>query len=116
MHPQDQRFLDVGARVFGTPRFAALYQRWLKRGNAVVDGPSSPVIAEALSTGAGRVESFVLPHTYRHLSPLVDDRRPLAEEVEKGVEKGAARGDVTAAHPRPRPSTPWPARDRSVLM
>jgi hypothetical protein len=106
MHPRDQRFIDVGATVFGTPRFAALYQRWLKRGNVVFEGPSSPVIAEALNSGAGRVESFVLPHTYRHLSPLVDHRRSRAEDVEKGVEKGAARGDTASAHPQPRPSTP----------
>jgi hypothetical protein len=116
MHPQDQRFLDVGARVFDTPRFTALYQRWLTRGNAVFEGRSSPVIAEALNTGARRVESFVLPHTYRHLSPLVDDRRSLAEDVEKGVEKGAARGDIAPGHPQPRPSTSWPSRERSVLM
>jgi hypothetical protein len=39
------------------------------RGNIVFEGLSSPVIAEALNTGAGRVESLVLPHTYRHLTP-----------------------------------------------
>lgn len=49
--------------VFGTPRFSVLYQRWLKHGDAVFEGQSSPVIAEALNTGAGRVESLVLPHT-----------------------------------------------------
>jgi hypothetical protein len=98
-HPQDQRFLDVGARVFSTPRFTALYQRWLKRGNTVFEGPSSPVIAEALNSGAGRVQSFVLPYTYRHLSPLVDHRRSRAEDVEKGVEKVAARADIASAHP-----------------
>jgi hypothetical protein len=38
MHPQDERFLEVGAGVFGTPRFTALYQRWLKRGNAGFEG------------------------------------------------------------------------------
>jgi hypothetical protein len=42
MHPQDQRFIDVGA--------------------------------------------------YRHLSPLVDQRGSRAEDVEKGVEKGARKG------------------------
>jgi len=116
VHPQDQRFLDVWERVFGTPRFTALYQRWLKRGNAAFEGPSSPVIAEALKTGAGRVESFVLPHTYRHLSPLVDRRRSSTDHVEKGVEKGAASGDITLAHSQPRPSTPWPSVERSALM
>lgn len=116
LHPQDQRFLDVGARVFDTARFSALYQQWLKRGDAVFEGRSSPVIAEALNAGAGRVESLVLPHTYRHLSPLADRRRSQAEDVEKGVEKGAARGDITPARSQPRPSTPWPSRERSVLM
>jgi hypothetical protein len=116
MHPQDQRFLNVGARVFGTPRFTEMYRRWLRHGNAVFEGPSSPVIAEALNSGAARVESVVLPHTYRHLSPLVDHPRSTTEDVEKGVEKGAARGDIASAHPQPRPSTPWPSRERSVLM
>jgi hypothetical protein len=116
MHPQDQRFVDVGGKVFGTPRFTALYERWLKRGDAVFDGRSSPIIAEALNTGAGRVESVVLPHTYRHLSPLADRRRSRAEDVENGVEKGAARGDVTSARPQPPVSTPWSLRERSIVM
>jgi hypothetical protein len=38
MHPQDQRFLDVGARVFGT-RFTEMYRRWLKHGNVVFEAP-----------------------------------------------------------------------------
>jgi len=115
VHPQTQALLNVGGRVFGARRFTDMYQRWLKYGNAVFEGPSSPAIAEALSTGTGRVESFVLPHTYRHLSPLVDPRSR-TEHVEKGVEKGAARGDITSARPQPRPSTPWSSRERSVLM
>jgi hypothetical protein len=116
MHPQDQGFLDVGAKVFGAPRFTEMYRRWLKHGNAVFEGPSSAVIAEALNTGAGRVESFVLPYPYRHLSPLVDHPRSGTEDVEKGVEKGAARGDITSARPQPPVSTPWSRRERSILM
>ncbi|MCA1586255.1 MAG: hypothetical protein LC791_16280 [Acidobacteria bacterium] len=116
VHPQDQRFVDVGGNVFGTPRFTALYERWLKRGDAVFDGRSSPIIAEALNTGAGRVESFVLPHSYRHLSPLVDQRRSRGADAEKGVEKGAARGDVTSARSQPPVSTPWSPRERSIVM
>ena len=112
MHPQDQGFLDLGARVFGTPRFTEMYRRWLKHQNAVFEGPSSAVIAEALNTGAGRVESFVLPHSYRHLSPLVDRPRSRTDDVEKGVEKGAARGDITSAPV----STPWSPRERSIVM
>jgi hypothetical protein len=59
VHPQTQAFLTVGARVFSAPRFSEMYQRWLKYGDVVFEGPSSPVIAKALNTGAGRVESFV---------------------------------------------------------
>ena len=104
-HPQTQGFLNVGAKVFGTPRFTEMYRRWLKHGNAVFEGPSSPVIAEALSTGRGRVECVVLPHTYRHLSPLVDQPAFARHKVEKGVEKGATRGDTRphALNPLPQP-------------
>ena len=103
-------------RCSGHPGSAELYRRWLKHGNVVFEGPSSPVIAEALSTGRGRVESLVLPHTYRHLSPLVDQPGSARPRVEKGVEKGATRGDTTSARPQPPRSTPWSPRDRSVLM
>jgi hypothetical protein len=94
IHPQDQGFLDVGARVFGAPRFTEMYRRWLKHGNAVFEGPSSAVIAEALNTGAGRVESFVLPYPYRHLSPLVDHPRSGTEDVEKGLRREPQGGTL----------------------
>jgi len=61
-----------GPRFFQTPRFDGLYSRWLRQGDVVFEGPSSSTIAEALDDGRGRVESVVLPHSYRHLSPLVD--------------------------------------------
>ena len=92
-----QGFLRKGHEVFGTPRFTAMYQRWLKHGKAVFEGPSSPAIAEALNTGRGRVESVVLRHAYRHLSPLVADTSRAPEPVRRGVEKGAARGATTIA-------------------
>jgi hypothetical protein len=63
---------NAGPRFLQTPRFDALYSRWLRQGDAVFEGPSSPTISEALSTGHGRVESVVLPHSYRHLFPVVD--------------------------------------------
>jgi len=116
MHPLTQGFLNAGTKAYGTPRFDAMYQRWLKHGNAVFEGASSPVIAEALNTGVGRVETLVLPHTYRHLSPLVDQPRSRAVEVEKGVEKGAEPQDEVSARPQPPPSTRWSSRPRSVVM
>lgn len=116
VHPQTQAFVNVGHRVFGASRFTEMYRRWLKHGNAVFEGPSSPVIAEALASGAGRVETLVLPHSYRHLSPLVDRMRSRTGEVEKGVEQGAEPQDEASARPQPPSSTSWSSRERWVLM
>ena len=116
VHPQTRGFLDVGAKVFGTPRFTEMYRRWLKHGDAVFEGPSSPAIAEALNTGQGRVECLVLPYTYRHLSPLVNHERSTAEDVEEGVEKGERRGEHRSARPQPPPSTPGSTQERSPAM
>jgi hypothetical protein len=116
LNPQTQAFLSVGAKAFATPRFNELYRRWLKDGNAVFAGPSSPAIAEALNTGRGRVECIALAHTYRHLSPLVDQTRSTRHGVENGVEKAAPRGDIKSARPQPPPSTPQSRSERSVLM
>lgn len=77
VHPQTQGFLDVGAKVFGSPPFARLYRRWLRRGDAVFEAVSSPAIADALAAGTARVECLVLPHAYRHLFPLVAEEAPV---------------------------------------
>ena len=79
-----------------------LYRRWLKHGDAVFEALSSPVITEALNAAMGRVECVVLPHTYRHLSPLVSDVRRAPQRVEKG----ATRGDDRSARPPPSPLNP----------
>ncbi len=94
---QTQAFLDRGAEVFSTPRFTLLYRRWKKHGDAVFEAVSSPVLADALASGAGRVESVVLSHTYRHLSPLVSGVRSTRQRVEKAEERG------DEAPPRPQP-------------
>jgi hypothetical protein len=70
VHALTQGFLDRAAKVFNTPRFTLLYRRWLKEGDAIFQAVSSPVFAEALARGTGRVECLVLSRTYRHLSPL----------------------------------------------
>ncbi len=101
VHPQTQGFLDVGAKVFGSPRFTLLYRRWLKYGDAVFEAVFSSVIADALAAGTGRVECIILPHNYRHLSPLVTQ-----PSVTVGVEKGATRGDTSLARPQPPSLTP----------
>ena len=101
VHPLTRGLIEKGTQLFGTPRFTQMYRRWLKQGDAVFEGPSSPAIAEALNTGSGTVECVVLPHVYRHLSPLVarDHETPVR------VEKGARRGDIVSARPQPPPST-----------
>lgn len=57
----------------------------------------SPAIRDALASGAGRIESEVLPLSYRHLSPLTSLVRPLVQ----GVEKGEHEGEHTLARPQP---------------
>jgi hypothetical protein len=101
MHPLNQGFRRKGHEVFTAARFTAMYHRWLKHGNAVFAGPSSPAIAEALNSGRGRVESVVLPHSYRHLSPLVADTPARPELVDKGLRRGREGGqcDRTALTP-----------------
>ncbi len=104
-----RKFLAKGAEVFGAPRFEALYHRWLKHGDRVFEGLTSSVVADALTTGAGRVDSVVLPHWYRHLAPVVPPIQTAAESVEKAEE----RGEETRTRPQPPRSTP-PTEELSV--
>jgi hypothetical protein len=108
--------LNEGLKTFGARRFDDLYRRWIERGDEALTSLSSAAIAEALASGAGRVESFVLPHSYRHLSPLVDESPSAPRQVEKGVERGDHGGDISPLRSRPPASTPWPSRERSVVM
>jgi hypothetical protein len=62
------------AKAFSGPRFTNLYRRWLAADDAVLKpGPTSS--REALASGRGQVEDVVLPHSYDHLVPLVNQRR-----------------------------------------
>lgn len=105
VHPTTRGFLEKGAQLFGSPRFTQMYRMWLKHGDAVFEGPSSPAITEALNTGQGRVDCLVLSHTYRHLSPLVNHERSIAEDVEEGLRRGTAGGNTgpRALNPLPQP-------------
>jgi hypothetical protein len=105
MHPETQGLLGVGATVFGTPRFADMYHRWLRQGDTVFEGPCSPAMAEALNTGRGRVESVVLTHSYRHLFPLVDQAVAPPQQIDTGLRR-APRGGTRRRHvlnPRSQP-------------
>jgi hypothetical protein len=104
VHLSREAVVKRGAEAFGAPRFTLLYERWLKHGDTVFDAASSPALAEALANGSARVEYVVLPHTYRHLSPLAAPIRSRAQRVENddaGVEKGERRGERSSARPQP---------------
>jgi hypothetical protein len=105
LHPLMQGFLRKGHEVFGAPRFTAMYHRWLKHGNAVFEGPSSPAIAEALNSGRGQVESVVLRHVYQHLAPLVADTPSRPAPIDRGLRRGLRNGlrPRHALNPRPQP-------------
>jgi hypothetical protein len=66
----EQRF-DEASRAFAAPRFRSLYRAWLERGDRVLEATLSPVLHDAIERRAGRIEHYVLPTNYVHLSPLV---------------------------------------------
>jgi hypothetical protein len=67
--PSDARFRRI-EQAFDASRYRVLY-RWLEDGDTALDVVGSGAIAEKLERGAGRLECVVLPHSYRHLTPLV---------------------------------------------
>lgn len=88
LHSLDQAFMKVAAQQCGTARFSELYRRWLRHGDALFLGLTSPAIADALKTGHGRVESVVMPHSYAHLSLFVGDSHVLTTgNVEREIER-----------------------------
>jgi hypothetical protein len=76
-HPAPSRCLDLDERfyrarnAFSAPRFKALYRVWKQDGEAAFAASQSHALNEAVTAGAGRVETLELGHRYGHLSPLV---------------------------------------------
>ena len=66
------------------------FERWLADGDAALEVVGSGAIGEKLECGAGRLECVVLPHSYRHLTPLVNVRSTSQE-----AEEAAPRVDET---------------------
>jgi len=77
------RFRRV-ARAFAGTRWRLLYRRWVTDGDSAFNVATSPAITDALARGHGVIESEILPHSYRQLSPLAS----LVRARVKGVEKG----------------------------
>lgn len=91
---QDEERYFEAKFAFGAPRFQVLYRRWLREGEVAFDVVSSRAIADAITSGAGRLECHALPFSYRHLSPLVGQ----AHRARKGDEAG----EDCRSRPRPR--------------
>ena len=76
-HPAPSRRPDLDERfykardAFSAPRFKALYRVWKQDGESAFAASGSHVLDEAVTVGAGRVETLELGHRYGHLSPLV---------------------------------------------
>jgi len=66
----DARF-QRARRAFESARFPVLYRAWRQDGEAVLRSAASPAISNALTSGAAKIETLILPHAYGHLSPLV---------------------------------------------
>jgi hypothetical protein len=71
-------------RAFAGTRWRLLYRRWLMDGDSALDVATSSAIRDALACGYGVIESEVLSHSYRHLSPLASLVRARVQGVEKG--------------------------------
>lgn len=62
---------EQARRAFSAPRYRGLYRSWRRVGRSCIDATVSRTLADALERGTGEVSVHVLPHAYRHLSPLV---------------------------------------------
>jgi hypothetical protein len=68
--PADWRRFERCERAFATDRYTVLYRRWREDGERVLTTASSPIIGQAMESGAAKIEPLVLPHAYSHLAPL----------------------------------------------
>jgi hypothetical protein len=67
----DERRFRTASRAFSGARYPPMYRAWLQDGEAALKVVSGHEIATALESGAGRIETLMLPHAYSHLAPLV---------------------------------------------
>jgi hypothetical protein len=85
--PLHDRFIQC-ANAFAGPRFALLYRCWLRDEDAPFTALSSRV-TEAFVSSRANLECMVLPHTYEHLSPLVNHRRRRRQHDTADAKEGA---------------------------
>jgi len=89
---------DWTVRLVMPPRVSAVRISLEASVRDLLANAESPTTRDALTSGAGRIESEVLPLSYRHLSPLISLVRPRVKRVEKGEHVG----ERTLARPQPR--------------
>ena len=89
---------DWTVRLVMPPRISAVRSSIEAAVRDQLESVESAAIREALAIGSGRIESEILPLSYRHLSPLTSVIYPRV----KGVEKGEHTGERTLARPQPR--------------
>jgi hypothetical protein len=53
---------DEAHCAFGAAKYQVLYRRWVRLGEAALEGRSSSAIGDAIAAGVGAVETCVLPH------------------------------------------------------
>jgi hypothetical protein len=58
-------------RAFGAPRFRALFRAWREKGERVFTVAMSPLIADAIARGTGRLECHVVTRQYFNCASLV---------------------------------------------
>lgn len=71
-----------------------LYRAWLDRGEDLFEELSSTVLQQTYASFRGRVQTHVLPRTYRHLDPLLEPRRSRCLGVEDRAHRGAHTPDT----------------------
>jgi hypothetical protein len=69
--PSDPARLRRAARAFSGPRYRSLRRAYAAYGPRVLDAAQSPVLADALERGTGRVSCEPMRQPYLHLSTLV---------------------------------------------
>jgi hypothetical protein len=68
--PAQRRRFERCERAFATDRYTVLYRLWRQDGERVLTTASSPIIGQAMESGAAKIEPLILPHAYSHLAPL----------------------------------------------
>ncbi len=84
--------LDVGSDKFHGDRFQLFYRRCLRHGDAARETLLSTALRDALATGKADVQPLVLPHSYRHLLPLVDPSRSIRRRQKAELTTQTSRG------------------------